>query len=75
MTSCQKNFCHIQKFQKQAYNKNVKPKNYILNNKIWLNNKYIKIKKNYKLKFKFFSLIQVLYLVEKQAYKLKQLKK
>ena len=41
---CKKNLYHAQKFQKQAYNKGVKSKSYVLNNKIWLNSKYIKIK-------------------------------
>ena len=39
-----------------AYNKDVKPKIYVFNNKIWLNSKYIKIKQNEKLKAKFFRL-------------------
>ena len=40
-----------------------------------MNNKYIKTKQNQKLKVKFFELFQVLYLVNKQAYKLELLKK
>lgn len=43
---------------------------YASGNKIWLNSKYIKTKQNFKLKAKFFGLFQVVYLVEKQVYKL-----
>ena len=42
---------------------------------IWLSSKYLKTKRNRKLKAKFFGLFQVLYPVGKQAYKLKLLKK
>ena len=40
-----------------------------------MNNKYIKIKQNQKLKAKFFKLFWVLHLIGKQAYKLKLPKK
>ena len=40
------------------------------NKKNWLNSKYIKIKKNKKLENKFFGLFRVLYLIDKQTYKL-----
>ena len=30
----QQNFCHAQKIQKQAHNKEIKPQNYALDNKI-----------------------------------------
>ena len=36
----------MQKLQKQAHNKDIKCKNYVFNDKIWLNIKYIKIKYN-----------------------------
>lgn len=36
------------------YNKYIKLKTYIIDNKIWLNSKYIKNKHNKKLKVKFF---------------------
>ena len=39
-----KNLYHVQKLQKQAYNKAAKPKSYASGNKFWLNKKYIKIK-------------------------------
>ena len=71
MIICQKNFYHAQELQKPAHNKGVKPRNYALGDKIWLNSKYIKTKQNRKLEAKFFGLFQVLYPVEKQAYKLK----
>lgn len=51
MITYQKNFHHAQKFQKHANNKSVKRKIYALNDKIWLNSKYLKIKQNRKLKF------------------------
>ena len=44
-----KNLYHTQKLQKQAHNKDVKPKSYAPNNKVWLNSKYIKTKQNRKL--------------------------
>ena len=47
------------------------PRRYTLNNKIWLNSKYIKTKQNCKLEFRFFDLFQILDLVKSQVYKLK----
>ena len=41
-----KNLYYSLKLQKRAYNKGVKPWSYIPSNKVWLNNKYIKIKEN-----------------------------
>ena len=41
---CQNDFNHAKKFQKQVYNKGVKPRSYIPGNKIWFNTKYIKTK-------------------------------
>ena len=72
---CRENLHHVQKLQKRAHNKGVKPKNYVSDNKIWLNSKYIKTKQNRKLKAKFFKPFPVLYPVGKQAYKLELLKK
>ena len=60
-----KNLYHTQKLQKQAYNKSIKLRSYAFNNKIWLNNKYIKIKQNWKLEVKFFRLFQVLHPIGK----------
>ena len=74
MTVCQENFYHAQELQKQAYNKGVKPTSYAPSDKIWLNSKYIKTIYKRKLETKFFGLFRVLYLIEKQAYKLEFLK-
>ena len=46
MTVCQNNLHHAQELHKQAHNKGVKLRNYTLNDKVWLNSKYIKIKQN-----------------------------
>ena len=72
---CQENLHHAQEFQKQAYNKGVKSRSYALGNKVWLNSKYIKTKRNQKLEPKFFQLFWVLHLVRKQIYKLELPKK
>ena len=71
MTVCRKNVYHAQKLQKRAYNKSIKPRSYIPSDKVLLNNKYIKTKRNRKLEAKFFRPFQVLHPVRKQAYKLK----
>ena len=42
MTVCLENLYYTQKLKKWAYNKAVKPKSYIPDDKIWLNSKYIK---------------------------------
>ena len=75
MIVCWENLYHAQKLQKQAYNKGVKPGSYATGDKVWLNNKYIKTKRNRKLKAKFFGLFQVLHPLGKQAYKLKPSKR
>ena len=75
ITVCQKNLHHTQKLQKWAYDKSVKPRSYAPSDKVWLNSKYMKTKCNRKLEAKFFRPFQVLYPVEKQAYKLKLLKR
>ena len=67
---CKKNPDYTQKLEKWAYNKSVKSKSYIFNDKVWLNSKYIKTKQNRKLKTKFFRPFQVLHSVKKQVYKL-----
>ena len=46
-----------------------------MNDKVWLSRKHLKLKRNRKLKAKFLSFFQVLYLVGKQAYKLELPKK
>ncbi len=72
---CRKYLQHIQKLQKQYHDKHAKPRTYVPGNKVWLNNKYIKTKRNWKLKAKFFGLFWVLHPISKQAYKIKLLKK
>ena len=72
---CQETLYHAQELQKRAHNKSVKPRSYVPSDKIWLNSKYIKTKRNQKLEAKFFGPFQVLYPVGKQAYKLELLKK
>ena len=75
MIVCQKNLQHAQNLQKLAHNKSTKSKSYVPGDKVWLNSKYIKTKRNRKLEAKFFGPFRVLQPVEKQAYKLKLLKK
>ena len=75
MIICRENLHHAQELQKQVQDKGVKPQNYAPGKKIWLNNKYIKTKRNQKLEVKFFGLFRVFYLVGKQAYKLELPKK
>ena len=56
MTICCKNLYYALELQKQIHNKNIKPKNYAPDDKIWLNNKYLKTKQKQKLETKFFEL-------------------
>ena len=70
MIVCRKNLHHAQELQKQAHNKSVKPRSYAPSDKVWLNSKYIKTKRNRKLEAKFFGPFRVLHPVGKQAYKL-----
>ena len=70
ITVCQENLHHTQDLQKQAHNQGVKPKSYAPSDKVWLNMKYINIKRNRKLEAKIFRPFRVLYPVGKQAYKL-----
>ena len=67
---CYQNFCYAQEQQKKAYNKGIKSCSYAPGEKIWLNSKYIKTKKNKKLESKFCGLFQVLYIVSKSVQKL-----
>ena len=70
MIVCWENLYPAQKLQKRVHNKGVKPRSYSLGKKVWLNSKYIKIKRNQKLEVKFFRLFRVLHPVGKQTYKL-----
>ena len=65
MDICQQNLLYTQELQKRAHDKGVKPQSYTPGEKVWLNSKYIKTKRNRKLKAKFFGPFQILYPVEK----------
>ena len=54
MTVCRENLHHAQEFQKRAHDKEVKPWSYVPSKTVWLNSKYIRIKRNRNLKAKFF---------------------
>ena len=75
MIVCQENLHHVQEFQKRAHDKGVKPRSFALDDKVWLNSKYIKTQQNQKLEAKFFGLFQVVHPVGKQVYKLELPKK
>ena len=75
MIVCLKNLHHVQELQKCAYDKGVKPQSYVPGEKVWLNSKYIKTKRNRKLEAKFFGPFRVLYPIGKQVYKLELPKK
>ena len=70
MVTYHKKLYHTQEFHKRANNKDVKPRNYVPSEKVWLNSKYIKLKQNQNLEAKFFRPFQVLHLIRKQAYQL-----
>ena len=70
MSVCRENVYYTQELQKCYYNKHAKPRSSALRDKVWLNSKYIKTKRNCKLKFKYFRSFKVLHPVEKQVYKL-----
>ena len=46
MIVCRKNLQHAQNLQKRAHDKSTNSRNYALGNKVWLNSKYIKSKRN-----------------------------
>ena len=71
MAAYKKNLPYAQELQKQAHDKETKPRSYALSKNIWLNSKYIKTKCNQKLEVKFFQIFRVLHLMGSQAYKLK----
>ena len=68
MTICRGNVLHAQELAKRAHDKDVKPRNYAPNDKVWLNGKYIKTKRNKKLEAKFFGPFCVLHPIREQAY-------
>ena len=70
ITICRENLHHTQELQKRAHDKGVKPRSYAPCDKVWLNSKYIKTKRNRKLEAKFFEPFRILHPVGKQAYKL-----
>ena len=51
---CYQNLLHVQELQKRAHDKGVKSRSYAPGQKVWLNSKFIKTKKNKKLENKFF---------------------
>ena len=65
MIICWENFHHTQELQKQVHDKGIKPWSYAPGKKVWLNSKYIKIKRNQKLEAKFFGPFWVLHPVGK----------
>ncbi len=70
MEVCCQNLLHAQELQKRAHDKGGKSCSYAPGEKIWLNSKYIKTKRNKKLENKFFGPFRVLHAVGKQVYKL-----
>ncbi len=54
MEVCCQNFLHAQELQKRAHDKGVKSRSYAPDEKVWLNSKYMKTKRNKKLESKFF---------------------
>ena len=75
MIICRENLQYAQNLLKRAYNKSTKPKSYAPGDKVWLNSKYIKTKRNRKLEAKFFRPFRVLHPVGRQAYKFELPKK
>ncbi len=75
MAVCRENLQHAQELQKRYHDKHTKPRSYAPGDKVWLNSKYIKTKRNLKLEAKFFGPFRVLHLVGKQVYKIELPKK
>ena len=75
MSVCRENPHHAQELQNRYHDKHANPRSYFSGEKVWLNSKYIKTKRNRKLEAKFFGPFRVLQPVKKQAYKLELPKK
>ena len=75
MIVCRENLHHAQELQKRGHNKEVNPRSYAPGDKVWLNSKYIKTKRNRKLEAKFFGPFRILHPIGKQVYKLELPKK
>ncbi len=54
MEVCCQNLLHVQELQKKAHDKRVKSRSYAPGEKVWLNSRYIKTRRNKKLESKFF---------------------
>ncbi len=65
MEVCCQNLLHAQALQKRAHDKEVKSRSYAPGEKVWLNSKDIKTKKNKKLESKFFGPFRVFHVVGK----------
>ncbi len=65
MEVCCQNLLYAQELQKRAHDKRVKSRSYAPGEKVWLNSKYIKTKRNKKPESKFFEPFRVLHAVEK----------
>ena len=65
MEVCCQNLLFAEELQKRTHNKGVKNQSYAFGEKVWLNSKYIKTKRNQKLENKFFGPFQVLHPVGK----------
>ena len=64
MAAWRENLQHAQELQKRAHDKETKPRSYAPSEKVWLNSKYIKTKRNRKLEAKFFGPFRVLHPVD-----------
>ena len=64
---CCQNLFYALKLQKRANDKGVKSQSYTPGEKVWLDSKYIKTKRNKKLESKFFWPFRVLHAIGKQA--------
>ncbi len=75
MKVCCQNLLLAQELQKRVHDRGVKSRSYAPGEKVLLNSRYIKTKRNKKLKSKFFGTFRVFHIVGKQVYKLELSKK